>query len=121
MKILAINWSEAFNVVGFGLLMVFIILILLVMVLTLFSNAVAPKVRIPRKTRMKNNTANISTEEDFDEDHLSADACAAIAIALHLYYAEVHDEESAIITIKNVERRYSPWSSKIYGLNNLIR
>ena len=46
---------------------------------------------------------------------------AAIALALHLYYADVHDEESHIMTIKTVERRYSPWSSKIYGLNNLSR
>ena len=43
---------------------------------------------------------------------------AAIATALHLYFNEVHDEESLVVTIKTVERRYSPWNSKIYGLNN---
>jgi len=45
----------------------------------------------------------------------------AIAMALHLYYDEVHDDESNVITIKRIERRYSPWSSKIYGINNNIR
>jgi hypothetical protein len=45
----------------------------------------------------------------------------AIAIALHLYTDEVHDNESNVITIKRIERRYSPWSSKIYGTNNNIR
>jgi len=45
----------------------------------------------------------------------------AIAMALHLFYDEVHDNESNIITIKRIERRYSPWSSKIYGINNNIR
>ena len=61
------------------------------------------------------------TEKEYVEDHLSAGDSAAIAMALHLYYSEVHDEESAVITIKTVERRYSPWSSKIYGLNNLVK
>ncbi len=50
----------------------------------------------------------------------SADV-VAIAMALHLFYDEVHDDESNVITIKRIERRYSPWSSKIYGVNNNIR
>jgi hypothetical protein len=45
----------------------------------------------------------------------------AIAMALHFFYDEVHDTESNVITIKRIERRYSPWSSKIYGINNNIR
>ena len=45
----------------------------------------------------------------------------AISMALHLFYDEVHDDESNVITIKRIERRYSPWSSKIYGTNNNIR
>ena len=44
----------------------------------------------------------------------------AIAMALHLFYDEVHDNESNVITIKRIERRYSPWSSKIYGISNQI-
>ena len=50
----------------------------------------------------------------------SADV-VAIAMALHMFYDEVHDDESNVITIKRIERRYSPWSSKIYGTNNYLR
>ena len=50
----------------------------------------------------------------------SADV-VAIAMALHMFYDEVHDNESNVITIKRIERRYSPWSSKIYGTNNYLR
>lgn len=46
---------------------------------------------------------------------------AAIALALHLYFDEAHDIESNKITICEQDRRYSPWASKIFGLNNLIR
>jgi Na+-transporting methylmalonyl-CoA/oxaloacetate decarboxylase gamma subunit len=41
----------------------------------------------------------------------------AIAAAIHLYNEELHDEEAAVLTINRVSRTYSPWSSKIHGLN----
>jgi Na+-transporting methylmalonyl-CoA/oxaloacetate decarboxylase gamma subunit len=41
---------------------------------------------------------------------------AAIALALHQYWSDLHDIESNVITINKVARAYSPWSSKIYGL-----
>ncbi|MDD2994760.1 MAG: hypothetical protein EOM47_05040 [Bacteroidia bacterium] len=121
MNILAVNWADALNVVIFSISMVFVLLILIVIVLSIFSKIVAPKVRVPKKTTENNSQLPQSIEKEYVEDHLSAGDSAAIAMALHLYYSEVHDEESAVITIKTVERRYSPWSSKIYGLNNLVK
>ena len=47
---------------------------------------------------------------------VSAEESAAIAMALYLCDAGVHDEESDVITIRSVTSRYSPWSSKIYGI-----
>jgi hypothetical protein len=41
----------------------------------------------------------------------------AIAAAIHLYNEELHDEEKTVLTINRVSRAYSPWSSKIHGLN----
>ena len=41
---------------------------------------------------------------------------AAIALAVKLNKAEMHDRESDVITINKVARVYSPWSSKIHGL-----
>ena len=66
-----------------------------------------------KKTRL----ASISTEK---VEVPTADI-VAISMALHLFYEEVHDDESNVITIKRIERRYSPWSSKIYGINNNLR
>lgn len=63
------------------------------------------------------------TNENITKAMTAADVTdsAAIAVALHLYFDEVHDNESDIITIADPDRRYSPWSNKIFGLNNLIR
>ncbi len=121
MKILAVNWADAFNVVTFSFVMVFVLLVLIVVVLNLFSRVVAPQVRVPKKMIEGDADSVQPTKKEYVEDHLSMGDSAAIAMALHLFYAEVHDEESAVITIKTVERRYSPWSSKIYGLNNLVK
>jgi len=41
---------------------------------------------------------------------------SAIAMALKLWEEDMHDRESAIITINRVAKAYSPWSSKIYTL-----
>jgi Na+-transporting methylmalonyl-CoA/oxaloacetate decarboxylase gamma subunit len=46
----------------------------------------------------------------------SAEIYAAIAMALYEYENDIHDIENTILTIDKVERRYSPWSSKIYAL-----
>lgn len=51
---------------------------------------------------------------------ISGDENAAIAMALYLYFNEMHDEESGVITINKIQRRYSPWSSKIYNMNNVL-
>ena len=48
---------------------------------------------------------------------ISGETHAAIAAAIHLYNEELHDEENTVLTINRISRTYSPWSSKIQGLN----
>ncbi len=53
------------------------------------------------------------------QEQLDSEQTAAIFMALHLYMNEnKHDEESNVITIKRIQKRYSPWNSKIYSMNN---
>ena len=46
---------------------------------------------------------------------------AAIASAVYLFTTHPHDSESTVLTIKRIEKIYSPWSSKIYGLRKSPR
>lgn len=63
----------------------------------------------------------VETKKSADEP-ISGELNAAISAAIHLYVNEnYHDEESAILTIQQESRRYSPWSSKIYSVTNLRR
>ena len=55
-----------------------------------------------------------------NEDHeLSGEVMAAISAAIYEMSQDMHDVESTILTIDEVKRNYSPWSSKIYSLRQL--
>lgn len=55
-----------------------------------------------------------------DKNMIQDEVAVAIGLALSMSM-NVHDEESGKLTIKRVQCRYSPWSSKLYGMNNLNR
>ncbi|MFC2084857.1 OadG family protein [Bacteroidota bacterium] len=56
------------------------------------------------------------SEAEHEDLTISGEVVTAIATALHLYFEEIHDFENTVLTIKKVQRPYSPWSSKLYGL-----
>lgn len=56
-------------------------------------------------------------KQPFEKTSMSNDVHAAICMALLMHINDTHDDESGIITINKIERRYSPWSSKIYNIN----
>lgn len=118
LMILATEWSEIWiiTLVGYGV--VFFALVLLIL---LFSNL--PKLlNLGIRNRIKEAKDRVRAKgeekEKEKEKYLSGEISAAIGLAITLYLKEQHDEESDIITIKRVARTYSPWSSKIYGINN---
>ncbi|MFV0484456.1 MAG: OadG family protein [Bacteroidales bacterium] len=52
------------------------------------------------------------------DEGIEGNVVAAISLAIHSFFNEMHDDEAAIVTIKKVRKAYSPWSSKIYGVMN---
>jgi Na+-transporting methylmalonyl-CoA/oxaloacetate decarboxylase gamma subunit len=112
MELLYINsWSEILIGSVIGMVVVFVALIILVLLFDFIQYLVL------NSSKKKMVKAGKKVEEMVD---VSANEIAAISMALHLFINEMHDEESNIITIKRIERRYSPWNSKIYGLNNTL-
>lgn len=95
-----------------GILVIFVALVILVLLSELIQHSM---IRSSKRKMIKEGKSEAEIVE------LSADDVAAISMALHLYLDDLHDQESNVITIKRIERRYSPWNSKIYGLNNLYR
>lgn len=52
-------------------------------------------------------------------DEMSGEVLAAISAAIHEMRQDEHDIESTILTIEQVKKNYSPWSSKLYNLRQL--
>jgi Na+-transporting methylmalonyl-CoA/oxaloacetate decarboxylase gamma subunit len=97
-----------------GYVVVFIALLLLYII---FFN-LTKVLQINVKKLLRREGKVIEIKEDLS---VSGEVNAAIAMALHLYYSEIHDKEDTVLTINQTSRTYSPWSSKIYGLRQFSR
>jgi Na+-transporting methylmalonyl-CoA/oxaloacetate decarboxylase gamma subunit len=103
--------TESIVIAVVGYLVVFTSLVLL---FWLFNTI--PKLIYSRKAKKQKEQGVASSETQ--KLGIEGETTAAISLALHLYFSEVHDEESGILTIKKVSKAYSPWSSKIYAVRN---
>ncbi len=113
LPLVAIN-SFAIIVAIVGYLTVFSALILLFII---FYNI--PKLyKLQLRKAMKKMGRRKGEDEECCVD-ISGQTSAAISLAMYLYFNESHDNEDMVMTIKKVSKGYSPWSSKIYGLNNV--
>ena len=92
-----------------GYVVVFVALLLLY--LLFFNLTKVLQINVKRLLRREGNVVEV--KEDLS---ISGELNAAIAMALHLYFSEMHDKEDTVLTINQTSRTYSPWSSKIYGL-----
>ncbi|MDA3880662.1 MAG: OadG family protein [Prolixibacteraceae bacterium] len=112
MTILEVN-TQTWTITLVGWSVVFFALVVLIFV---FNN-------VPKLLKMNFKKDKSKTEQELqtiitDNKYISGDETAAIAMAIHMFFEEQHDEESNVITIKRIQKRYSPWSSKIYGMRN---
>ncbi|MCQ2317085.1 MAG: OadG family protein [Bacteroidales bacterium] len=98
-----------------GFCIVICALIILFLIFKEFSKLINKDFK--KKNEVKNEAPKTSTAAGWKVDD---DLAVVIGLALSLSQ-EVHDTEADEVTITRVERRYSPWSSKIYGLNGLNR
>jgi glutaconyl-CoA/methylmalonyl-CoA decarboxylase subunit delta len=101
------------TLVGYGI--VFTALVFMYFVYTMIPKVINMNIRQKLRKQGKHKEAEVESFE------MPGEVSAAISMALHLYFNEMHDEESNVMTIKKVSKRYSPWSSKIYGLNTYKR
>lgn len=107
----SVEFGYTVTIVGFSI--VFFALTLLVIVFLRLPKIV--NINLKKMFRKKNKEEEHEEEKD-DHYIVEGNVTAAISLALHLYFDELHDEESNIVTIKKVRKAYSPWSSKIYSV-----
>jgi Na+-transporting methylmalonyl-CoA/oxaloacetate decarboxylase gamma subunit len=108
--------NEGYVVLITGLLIVFSSLL----ILSLFFKYGLPVMLYVYKIITKRKDKKISEIKVEADKNFTGEIAAAIGAAVHLYLDQQHDHENAILTIKQVKKPYSPWSSKIYGTQNRL-
>ncbi len=99
---------------GIGMTVIgYVVVFTALLLFYLFFFNLSKVLQINVKRLLKREGKVIEKKEDIS---VSGEVNAAIAMAIHFYYTEMHDKEDTVLTINKVSRTYSPWSSKIYGL-----
>ena len=115
-KIEKFQKNDTFGV-GMTLVAMMVVFIGLLALFILFKYAGKTAIKISKRRAMQ-----AGVEHMHDKDHIDEGAViAAIATAIFEATEGLHDIESTVLTIHKVTRRYSPWSSKIYGLREFSR
>ncbi len=107
---LSAEMLEGYTVALVGYSIVFLALVALIIVFTNIPKLL--KLNLKRKLEKEGKPVEAKSLD------IDGNVNAAIAMAIHMYFDEMHDEESGVITIQKVKKTYSPWSSKIYGVLN---
>lgn len=108
--------TEGYIILITGLVIVFGALI----VLSLFFQFGMPAMLYIYKIITKGKDKKITEISPDLNEQFTGEIAAAISTAIHLYLREKHDDENAVLTIKQARKLYSPWSSKIYGTQNRL-
>ena len=69
--------------------------------------------------KSKKKKAKAAADHPDEEEHhelAPGEVIAAISLALSEYFGDPHDIEDTHLTIKRLQKAYSPWNSKIYNL-----
>jgi len=107
------NNGIAISVIGY-------VVVFAALVILYFAFANITRVLLLRQ-KMRLKLSGDKRELTRDELSVTGEINAAIGMAIYLHYSEIHDYESTVLTIKKVQKAYSPWSSKIYGLREYPR
>ena len=103
--------------VGITLVSMMVVFTGLLLLFLLFKYTGKTAIQLSKQRAMKAGVENMHDKDNIDEGAV----VAAIAAAIFEVTEGTHDIESTVLTIQKVTRRYSPWSSKIYGMRELLR
>ncbi len=69
------------------------------------------------KKKKKSESPKNKVSDITNQNNENSEVFTAIAMALHLHFEDMHDEESMILTMDIKDRVNTPWSSKIANIN----
>ncbi|MDR0893280.1 MAG: lamin tail domain-containing protein [Mediterranea sp.] len=109
---------EEHDPVGIGMSISAMSVVFVGLILLFIAFKIVGNVSVSLSKRNAIKAKGIAKDEAKELSQVPGAVYAAIAMALHEAQNEVHDVEETVLTIRRVQRTYSPWSSKIYTLNH---
>lgn len=104
------GWGGAITIIAMCIVLsALIVLSILFMIFGKVSEAILT-------SRKKKAKAEADHSPHDDHELAPGEVIAAISMALSEYFAHPHDVEDTILTIRRMQKAYSPWNSKIYNL-----
>lgn len=104
------GWGGAITIIA---MCIVISALVVLSVLFMIFGKVSEMVLTSKKKKAKAEAQHLPTE---DTGLASGEVIAAISLALSEYFADKHDVEDTHLTIRTLQKAYSPWNSKIYNL-----
>ena len=124
-----IDWSavNAFTLTvgAIGIIIVFAALVVLSVLFTQMPKIIdffKTKDKKSTKKDKKDKVVEASNEptKPTEDGPITGEVSAAISLALHMYYNDLHDYESSVVTMEDTKvRRQSAWSSKALTVKSL--
>lgn len=103
------------------MLVVLALLGLVIAIYVISRNVKANKLAISELKSSKTESVQaVGAAKVTSEPNAEEEIAAFMALHLYLSYGR-HDHESNVLTIERTQRRYSPWSAKIYSMNNILK
>ncbi len=109
--------------VGMAITAMLVVFFSLILLYLSFRTTGRIAINISKRNAMKRN---IQKEQELEQKlklkkhpTTTGEEIAAVIMALHELLEEPHDYEDMVLTINQVKKKYSPWSSKIYNMRHL--
>lgn len=106
--------ANAITVFIIGFSVVFAALISIYLFFNFLPKLISFEKKEKKAKKTKETKVDVTKEDKIKENK---EVYAAIAMALHLHFEDMHDEESMVLTMDINERTNTQWNSKIININ----
>ena len=108
--------DQAWTLFVTGITVVFVALWAIAFILRQIQRVIASsESKTLNRKKSKTNTVDVPKKETVVLNSPDDETNVAIALALHFYMDDQHDEESLVLTINTVDRHASPWAAKTFN------
>ncbi|PLX06097.1 MAG: hypothetical protein C0596_16555 [Marinilabiliales bacterium] len=107
-------YANAMTVFLIGFSVVFAALISIYLFFYFLPRIISFEKKEKKGKKVKETKVDVTKEEKIQGNK---EIYAAIAMALHMHFEDMHDEESMVLTMDIKERAGTQWSSKIININ----